>query len=339
VSRRWWLILIPVLLDTLLWLGPQISIQELVQDAVRTFETELASASTEDIDEWFQVFEESLLQAVQEYNSLSALRVGMLGLPSLLIWGGAGLGTPSIYEGLWVSFLRLLDMPDLLIRVPDALFVDSAVWQLQSQGHWFLLNIGLTLLGVVVGCIYLTALWHGICGTEERRPFWPQAGRLGRRFVVFWVLRALVLVFLAIPFALIFAFLSALDMGLALLFTSITLGLATWLSFYGNFVLAAMVVNDAPVGRAIWNSIGVVLRHFWSTLWLFALINLIGGGLTILWQQLSQGSWSTWLAIVGNAFVGTSLIAASMLYYQDRYASWQEALAELLAKQQDQRMA
>jgi hypothetical protein len=230
-------------------------------------------------------------------------------------------------------------MTDLLIRVGDALFVDSTVWQLQSQGHWFLLNIGLTLLGVALGCIYLTALWQGICDAEERRPYWPQVGRLGRRFVIFWILRALVLVFLAIPFALIFAFLSALDRGLALLFTSIALGLVTWLSFYGNFVLAAMVVNDAPVGRAIWNSIGVVLRHFWSTLWLFVLINLIGGGLTILWQQLSHGSWWTWLAIVGNAFVGTSLIAASMLYYQDRYASWQEALAELLAKQQDQRTA
>ena len=96
--------------------------------------------------------------------------------------------------------------------------------------------------------------------------------------------------------------------------------------------LAAMVVNDAPVLRAIWNSVGVVLRNFWSTLWLFVLINLIGGGLTILWQQVSHGAW-TGLAIVGNAYVGTSLIAASLLFYKDRYMRWQEAVAELLAKQ------
>ena len=31
-------------------------------------------------------------------------------------------------------------------------------------------------------------------------------------------------------------------------------------------------VNDAPVLRAIWNSIGVVLRNFWPTLWLFVLM-------------------------------------------------------------------
>jgi hypothetical protein len=119
---------------------------------------------------------------------------------------------------------------------------------------------------------------------------------------------------------------------LALLFASIALGLATWLSFYGTFVLTAMIVNDAPVLRAIWNSIGVVLRNFWPTLWLFILINLIGGGLTILWQQVSHGVW-TGLAIIANAYVGTSLIAASLLFYQDRYMRWQEAVAELLAKQ------
>ena len=187
----------------------------------------------------------------------------------------------------------------------------------------------------LIGSIYLTILWPDAEPDSERPPFWARVGKLGVRFVLFWLLRALVLALLGIPFVFALALLSLLSPQLALLFASITLGLATWLSFYGTFVLAAMVVNDAPVLRAIWNSIGVVLRNFWPTLWLFILINLIGGGLTILWQQISHGAW-TGLAIVGNAYVGTSLIAASLLFYQDRYARWQEALAELLAKQEKQ---
>jgi hypothetical protein len=99
-----------------------------------------------------------------------------------------------------------------------------------------------------------------------------------------------------------------------------------------------MVVNDASVWRAVLNSINVVLRNFWSTLWLFVLINLIGGGLTILWQQFSRGSLLTWVAIVGNAYISSSLIVASMLFYQDRYASWQQALTEHLVRQ-SKRMA
>ena len=120
VARHWWLILIPILLDSLFWLGPRISVQDLAQEAVRTFETELPALPSEELTELFGVVSEALNQAAVEYNTLTGLRVGMLGIPSLLIWGGAQLGSPSAYEGLWVSFLRTFDMSDLLVSVPRA---------------------------------------------------------------------------------------------------------------------------------------------------------------------------------------------------------------------------
>ena len=335
VARRWWLILIPILLDSFLWLGPHVSVQDLVQQAVQTFETELSALPAEGLDEWFDVLSEALDEASAEYNTLSVLRVGMLGVPSLLIWGGARLGSPSAYEGLWISFLRTIDISDLLLVIPRARFALPTIWQVQGQGTWLLLVLSLSILGIAIGCTYLTILWPDPRPDSERSPFWARVGKLGVRFILFWLLRALVLAMLGVPFVFALALLSWINQQLALLFASIALGLATWLSFYGTFVLAAMIVNDAPVLRAIWNSIGVVLRNFWPTLWLFILINLIGGGMTILWQQISHGAW-TGLAIVGNAYVGTSLIAASLLFYQDRYARWQEALAELLAKQEKQ---
>jgi hypothetical protein len=336
VSRYWWVILIPILLDTTLWLGPRASIQDLVQETVDTLGVELAELQTEDLDELYSAFRTALEEAAARYNALSTLRVGMLGLPSLIIWGGANLSSPSIYESLWVSFLRLTDMPDLLISVPDAGFVDVPVWQIQRQGSWLLLNIGLFVLGTLIGSIYMTILAWSLDNKEERTPFWPRVWRLSWRFVLFWILRAVVLTILGIPLVLAFAVMSAINTGLAILFISLAMGVATWLSFYGTFIVAAMVMNDAAVWPAIRNSISVVLRNFWSTLWLFVLINLIGGGLTILWQQMSQGTWWTWIAIVGNAFVSTSLVAASLLFYQDRYTRWQEALAELLATQGEQ---
>jgi len=335
VARHWWLILIPVLLDTLLWVGPRISVQDLAQEAIQILKTELAALPTEELDDWSAVLTEALNQAAAEYNALAGLRVGMLGVPSLLIWGGAQLGSPSAYERLWVSFLRTIDMSDLLAPVSRASFVHSATWEVQNEGTWLLLVLGLSLVGTAIGSIYLTLLAQGTQPEQERRPFWSRAGKLSIRFVLFWLLRAAVLAVLGVPFVLALALIGMLSPQLALLVASITLGLATWVSFYATFVLAAMVVNDAPILRAIWNSIGVILRNFWPTLWLFVLINLIGGGLTILWRQISHDAW-TGLAIVGNAYVGTSLIAASLLFYQDRYARWQEAVAELLAKQGNQ---
>jgi hypothetical protein len=335
VARRWWLILIPILLDTLLWAGPHVSVYGLAQEAIQTFESELSGLSTQETDEWFDVFRGALIEAAAEYNALSALRVGMLGVPSLLIWGGARLGSPSPYEGLWVSFLRMIDMPDLLVPVSAADFVSLGTWEVESQGAWLLLVIGLSLVGTAIGCIYMTALWQGTEPEAERTHFWSRVAKLGRRFVLFWLLRALVLALLGIPFVFALALLGMLSPQVALLFASITIGLATWLSFYGTFVLASLVVNETSIWRAIWNSIGVVLRNFWSTLWLFILINLIGGGLMILWQQVSRGAWTVF-AIVGNAYVGTSLIAASLLFYRDRYVRWQEAVADMLAQQEKQ---
>jgi hypothetical protein len=338
VSRHWWLILIPILLDTFLWLGPQASIEDLVRETMQTVDTELSSVPAEDVGDWFFTLRDALEAAAARYNTFSLLRVGMLGVPSLIVWGGAQLGSPTIYESLWVSFLRVTDMPDLMISVSNANFVRTPVWQLQDQGDWLLASVGLTIAGVLIGCTYLILLGQSLNHPEESWAFWPRVWRLGKRFILLWVLRALVLFLLGVPFVLIFALLMALNTGLALLFTSIALGLATWLSFYGSFIVAAMVVNDANVWRAILSSVNIVLRNFWSTLWLFILINLIGGGLTIFWQQLTTGSWWTWIAIVGNAYISTSLIAASFIFYRDRYASWQETLTELIA-QQSKRMA
>jgi hypothetical protein len=330
--------LIPILLDAFLWLGPRASIQDLVGETLETLEAELGGIPTEDMGDWFSSFRDVLQSAADRYNTFSLLRVAMLGVPSLMVWGGAQLSSPTIYESLWVSFLRMTNMPDLLLSVSEAEFVSMPVYQIQDQGGWLLISLGLTIAGVVIGCTYLTIVAQSLGHPEEPWALWPRVWRLGRRFMLLWILRALILFILGVPFALVFALLMALNVGLAILFASISIGLATWLSFYACFAVAAMVVNDTSVLRAILNSVNVVLRNFWPTLWLFILINLIGGGLTLLWQQLSSGSWWTWIAIVGNAYISTSLIVASFLFYQDRYASWQEALTKLMARQSE-RMA
>lgn len=332
VYRRWWLVLIPILLDSLLWLGPRLSVDQLLQEAIKTVDAQLNEMSSQGDSAWVDSLRGTFQDAVSRYNAFAALRVGALGVPSLLTWGGARLGSPPMYEALWVSFLGIANMPDLMVSVSDARFAPPSVWQIPNQGTWLLLTLGLTLAGIGTGSIYLTSIWHSLGMAEDPPPFWQRALQLSRRFVLFLVVRAVALVILGIPLLMILALLSAISTGAAMLFGTIALGLGTWLSFYGAFLAAALVTSDVSVWRAIWNSFNVVLRNFWSTLWLFALINLIGGGLTILWQRLSTGSWLTWIAIAGNAYIGSSLVAASLVFYQDRYQHWQQAIIELLSK-------
>ena len=338
VSRRWWLLLIPVLLDSILWLGPRLSVERLLQQTMSTVDTQLNELSSQGDAAWVDTVRSTFQDASASYNALTTLRVGVLGVPSLLAWGGARLGSPPLYEALWISFVGVTNMPDLLVSVSDATFMPPSVWQIPGEGTWLLLTLGLTVVGIGMGAIYLTSLWHSLGVTDDARPFWQRSLHLSGRLLMFLVVRALAVAILGIPLVLILAFVSAFSTGAAMLLGTIAIGFVTWLSFYGAFLTAALVASQVSVWRAIWNSFNVVLRNFWSTLWLFVLINLIGGGLTILWQRLSAGSWLTWLAIAGNAYIGTSLVAASLMFYQDRYQRWQQAIVELLSKTR-QRMA
>jgi hypothetical protein len=73
--------------------------------------------------------------------------------------------------------------------------------------------------------------------------------------------------------------------------------------------------------RAILLSITLVRRFFPGTLALLALSALIMVGLNVLWQSLVGNLPGLLLAMVGNAYIGSGLIAARMVFYQDRLAS------------------
>lgn len=336
VNQHWWLLLIPVLLDVFLWVGPQASVEQLVDRALRSLEVDLAEVETVDgtEEEWWAGIRDLSRQVIPRYNSFSALRVGSLGVPSLTVRGGARLGAPSSYEIMWVTLALMIDMPELLVSVRDASFVASPVWQVPNEVVWFLASLGLTGVGILIGSFYVTAVSGAL--DESASPglggAWSRALRFASRYGAFWLLRIGLLVAMGLPALMLTMLLAALSPGLASLFSTVVLGLVTWVSFYCIFLVAALAMGEVSIWRAIWSSFNVVLRNFWPTLGLFALINLIGGGLAILWQQLSRGSWLTLVGIVGNAYVGTGLVAASLLFYRDRYTRWRELVAELMRR-------
>ncbi len=336
VNQHWWLLLIPVLLDVFLWIGPQASVERMVDRAFRSLQVDLAEVEAVDNpgEDWWVAIRELSRQVIPGYNSFAALRIGSLGVPSLTAWGGARLGMPSSYEIIWLTFALMVDMPQLLISVRDATFVASPVWQVPNELVWILVSLGLTALGIVIGSFYITAISRILDeGTSPRLwDVWPRALWFASRYGAFWLLKIGLLVAMGLPVLMLTSLLAVLSPGLASLFGTIVLGLVTWASFYGIFFVAALAMGEPSIWRAIWSSFNVVLRNFWPTLGLFVLINLIGGGLSILWQQLSHGSWLTLIGIVGNAYVGTGLVAASLLFYRDRYVRWRELVAELIRR-------
>lgn len=331
IHRRWWVLLIPVLIDLFLWLGPQATITPIVNDVADMLtRSDLFVQAEQNDPELTETVLAALESMGKEYNLFSSLRVRLLSVPSLLVWGGAGYHLPTTYEVIWIYFLQTVNIPDLAVSVAQASFMTRLVWPL-GETSWLGMTVLISLLGVGIGAIYLTLISREI-DEHNNMPFWPRVAQLSGRVLLFWVLRVIVLIALGLPFLLFLSLLSMLNANLTVIAGIVSMGVLTWFSFYGIFFVASMAVNCATVWQALWNSLNVVLRNFWSTLLLFALINLIGGGLTILWQQLSTGSWLTLIGILGNAYVGSSLLAGSLIFYHDRYDRWRERVAQILAE-------
>jgi hypothetical protein len=84
------------------------------------------------------------------------------------------------------------------------------------------------------------------------------------------------------------------------------------------FALDAIILADAAPLRAAALSIALFRRHFWSSLALIGLILLISTGISIVWRALARQPVGLSASIVGNAYVGTGLAAASMVFFRER---------------------
>jgi hypothetical protein len=91
-----------------------------------------------------------------------------------------------------------------------------------------------------------------------------------------------------------------------------------WLLIYFFFVPAVMSVSAVGFGEAMRRSTLLFRVFFWHTLALVALSVFLDQGLTLIWSGLTVSPFGTGIGILANAFIGTSLLAASMVYYQDR---------------------
>ena len=92
---------------------------------------------------------------------------------------------------------------------------------------------------------------------------------------------------------------------------------------------ARAIVAENGLLQSVWNSMIMVRRNLWPTLGIILLTNVLGAGLMLIWQRLVFASWGMVIAIMGNAFVGSGLVAAVMIFYMDRYRKWQEELGNI----------
>lgn len=303
VRRHPLLMAVPVLMDLVLWLSPSISIRPLMAQAAAAMIQ--AAAGTESAES-VQTASDLLVSIGQDSNLLSLLANGIVGIPSFLAAG--------VPEGLWRPFGAV-----------EVGSVPAAIG----------LAILLSLLGLVVGAAYLTVVAASVRG---QLPPPAELLRRARRNAVRLTKAALallaLLVVVGVPLILLTSLLTLVSPTLAGLATTFVGLLAVWAGlwalFYLFFVIDAMVLQEINLQRAILNSVMVVRANFWSVLGLIILLNVLAAGFTLVWSWVAAAfPLGIVLAVAGNTFVGSGLVAASFVFYGRRYEVLLAKVSEL----------
>ena len=302
VRRKPWLVLVPALLDLGFWIAPKLSILSLVQGSLR--ELLAAAATNPELAPNLQEVGQALEQMAQSVNLLTLLSSSFLGVPSLSI-----ADTTSFFG-----------RAHLVLEVPGGATLIALV-------------LGLSLLGVLIGAIYLGLIAQQV---RDGRTDWA---RLLRRLPQYWLrllgaglLILVVLTCLGLPITLLLGVFGVLSPSLASFMTVLVSAAVLWLLFYLAFVPEAILFGEDSILRAIWHSLSVVRSNFWSALGLFVLVNVITAGLMFIWDWLTASSAGALLAIVANAYIGTGLAAALFIFYRERYRAWQAASGQLRSR-------
>jgi hypothetical protein len=194
---------------------------------------------------------------------------------------------------------------------------------LSQGGQVVSLTVALLLAGFALGSCYLFAVAHAVRGT--RRPPLAVAadglGVFGRLLgLVAYAVAALAVVVLVLALA---DWISPglMQVGLAMLFVG-----ALWVAFYLYFAVDAVVVGGLRAAAAMRASLLLFRLDFGSAAMVVVLVTLIRMGLPILWRGLVANPAGLVGASIANAYIGTALAAATMLFFVQQWERARQAL-------------
>ena len=287
-------IIFPLALDLLLWLGPRISVNQLIQPVLAEFQSFASGSgiSASDIKSAMDMY----TQFFQQFNLLSVLRTFPIGVPSLMS-GEMPIGSP---------------------------LGASMTLQVDSFGHLFGLLFLFTICGWIFGGLYFRWVASLIVADSS-----TATGRAISQTILYSFLWFLIAWMIGIPIGLLLYILFAINslVGEGAL---LVLGfLSMWLIVPIFFSSFGIYLRKQNVFTSFLSSIQLT-RFALPTSSLFVLtMFLIGIGLNFLWTIPANNSWLALVGILGHAFIMTALLASSFVYYRDTTA-WLQTVFEKL---------
>jgi hypothetical protein len=344
------LLILPLLLDVVLLVGPRVSfapaVDTFVEDTNRELQQQQADAQT--ISQWEElgnvlrenlgnVLRENLGDANDQYFPARVVPTNFGQVVDLIL----------ILSDVRSSLVqaRVQSLP--LIGVPNTFAARKAaelpfgyrppVWTIASMPG----VLGILLLGqalqLVLGSVYLLLVANQIAGKRLSFAAMARLPVIILQVMILGVVLKILLLIVLTPF-IVLAGGSALISGfLADMILIIGLLVGLWANLFVVFPVHGMLLNKRNLLGALWDSFRVVQWNMSSSMMLMLLVAGLNLALGYLWTLSDPGSWIALLAAGGNAFFSTGLIAATFVFYQDRYRYWREMREALLAELQRRR--
>lgn len=309
VLKRPWVLLIPIAVDLFLWMGPRVTAVSIFQQFIAWVASVPPPNSPPEMVQGFEAAKTSWIAFGNKFNAFSVvslIALAVMRMPTLM-----GIDVPS------ASFLR--SQPTGITVVDGATLTEIIAL--------------LIIAGVLVGSLYLEALARGVRGEKGGAGiFITRAFRSYISVGALIVAACIVSVLIMLPFALSATLVGLFDTSIGMFLLMLGMMMLMWVGLYLSFAVPAIFVSGANLWQAVVSSVTVFRYNFWSAIGLISLVYLIDTGFQIIWQSLFVSAWGALGADVANAFLGSALIGALMLFYYDRI-TWLNRIREQIRQQ------
>ena len=288
-----------MLLDFVLWLGPRFGVAPIFDELAAVYTT---AAGMEELTSDMRLMLDQFAESVRTMGQYTNLADGLV--------SGAAFHLPSLG--------------------PVGTAANATLITIASPLTALLLWVLFGLIGVLLGVVYLGLL-------ARRLPIGGMAhvnlgGFLGAtlwhwlRAVGFVLLTVALLLMIYIPVAFVLSIVMLISPPVGSALAASAGGLILVLFFYLYFAIAGIVMDNLGVWPAVVRSVQLVRTNFWPTLGFIVLSTLIGLGIAVLLAQVAQAAvWLHVVAIFVNAYIGTGLALAFLVFYRSRLLKVQEA--------------
>ena len=304
VSSHVWLILVPIVLDVFLWLGPRLSAGNLFSRMSTVLIDMMNRMSTVPPQDAQSLTD--LADVTSRLNWLAWIRTFPIGVSSLK------------------AFTYPADLP---LQTPLGFQIIVQIGSVFSLLGWTIL---LTIVGWVAGGLYFRWVSVTTLGRDA-------AGITPIRAIVQTFLLSLIwtvgTTIILMPVLLVVSLMTAISPVLGNAVLIVILLLSYWLIVPLFFMPHGIFARRQ---NALFSALSSfrMSRFTLPTSGMFVFsVFLLARGLSYLWSVPKNDSWMTLVGISGHAFITTAILAASLVYYRDMNVWIQNALEQLQQKQ------